>query len=73
MLQKAELSAFSKTYREETNTCYNDSADMIPAEWSLVDFSERETSSLVGIRNVCIVVMEVVEGRVASSGSGGHC
>lgn len=47
---------------EEANTGHDDSADMVPAERSLVDFCESETTALVGVGDVSIVVVEVVEG-----------
>ena len=57
---------------EETNTCDNDSSHMVPAERCLVDFSERKSSSLVGILDVGEVVVEVVERSVAAACLSGH-
>lgn len=37
------------------------SSNMIPAKRGFIDLSESESSSLVGIGNVSIVVVEVVE------------
>ena len=39
----------------------------------LVDLSERKTSALVRVGDVGIIVVEVVEGSIASSGVRGHC
>lgn len=47
---------------EETNTGHDDGADVVPAERSFVDLCKRESSPLVGVRDVCILVVEVVEG-----------
>lgn len=57
---------------EETDTGDGNGADMVPAKGSLVNLSEGESSSLVGVSDVGVVVVEVVEGRVASSGPCGH-
>jgi len=56
----------------ETNAGHKDSPDMIPTEGCLVDFSEGESSALVRVRYVSIVVVEVVEGSVAASSLCGH-
>jgi hypothetical protein len=61
------------THGEEPNTGDDDGANMVPAERGLVDLRQRETSSLIGIRDVGVVVVEVVEGSVASCSSGRHC
>lgn len=45
---------------------------MIPAEWSLVDLCKSETATLVGVGDVSVVVVEVVESGIASLRSGGH-
>lgn len=52
-------------------------ADMIPSERGLVDLSEGQSSSLIGILDVGEVVVEVVEGGVTTGGlvvvgHGGH-
>ena len=39
---------------------------MVPAEGSLVDLSEGETTTLIGILDVSEVIVEVVEGSVAA-------
>lgn len=57
---------------EETDTSDEDGANVVPAEGGLIDLRERKSASLVGVGNVSIVVVEVVEGRVASSSPGGH-
>jgi len=54
---------------------------VVPSEWSLIDLSERETSSLIGVLDVGEVIVEVVEGGVSTRrlGDGGsyllgcHC
>lgn len=47
--------------REEANAGYCNSTDMVPAEGSLVDLGECESSTLVGVCDVSVVVVEVVE------------
>jgi hypothetical protein len=37
---------------------------MVPTEWSLVDLGESETTALIGVSNVSIIVVEVVEGTL---------
>lgn len=52
---------------------------MVPAEGRLVDLSQGESSSLIGVGDVSEVIVEVVEGGVSSGGliegrgSGWHC
>lgn len=57
---------------EETDTSDQTGADMVPAERSLVNLSERESAALIGVGDMGVVVVEVVEGAVASSSSGSH-
>ena len=57
---------------EETDARDGDGAHMIPAERSLVNLSERKSSSLIGVRDVGVVVVEVVEGRVPAGCSLSH-
>jgi hypothetical protein len=57
---------------EESDTSNNTSADMVPSERGLVDLSEGESPSLVGIGNVCEVIVEVVESGIASGGLVGN-
>ena len=54
--------------REETNTSDHTGADVVPSERSLVDLSEGQSSSLIGILNMGEVIVEVVEGSIAASG-----
>lgn len=58
--------------REEADTSDDDGANMVPAEGGLVNLGESETTTLVGISNVGIVVVEVVEGSIATSSMCGH-
>ena len=67
-----KCSACCVSYREETNTGDNDSTDMVPAKRSLVNLSKSETSPLVRVRNMGVVVVEVVEGSIASLSSECH-
>jgi hypothetical protein len=53
---------------EESDTSNDTGADMIPSERCLVDLSECESSSLVGVGDMGEVIVEVVEGGVASGG-----
>jgi hypothetical protein len=57
---------------KETDTGDENGAHMVPAERRLVDLREGETTTLVGVGDVSVVVVEVVEGSVASFGSGSH-
>lgn len=41
---------------------------MVPSEWSLVDLSESETTTLIWILDVGEVIVEVVESRVSTGG-----
>jgi hypothetical protein len=58
--------------REESDTSNDTGADVVPSERGLVDLSEGEPSSLVGVGNVCKVIIEVVEGGIASGGLVGN-
>jgi len=51
---------------EETNTGYNNSTDMVPAKGSLIDLRKGKSSAFVGILDMSEVVVEVVEGSVAT-------
>lgn len=42
---------------EETNTSDYDGADVVPAEGGLVNLGESETAALVGVGDVCLVMM----------------
>ena len=53
--------------REETNAGHHHGTNMIPAKGRLVDLRQGQSSPLVGVGNVSIIVVEVVEGRIASS------
>jgi hypothetical protein len=55
---------------EETDPSNDDCANMIPPKRCLVYFGECEAPALIRIRDVRIIIMEVVEGCVASSGPG---
>lgn len=57
---------------EETNASDEDGADVVPAERSLVNLGQSETTTLVGVGDVGIVVVEVVEGSIASRSPGRH-
>jgi len=41
---------------------------MVPSERGLINLSECKSSSLIGVSNVGEIIVEVVEGRVASRG-----
>jgi hypothetical protein len=49
------------TVREETSTGDQDGANVVPAKGSLVDLRESEASSLIGVLDMCEVIVEVVE------------
>lgn len=51
---------------EEANSSYHDSTDVIPPKRSLVDLCKSKSSALIGVCNVGVVIMEVVEGCVAA-------
>jgi len=51
---------------------------MVPSERRFVDLGESKSSSLVGVLDVCEVIVEVVESGVSTRGLGGggsgcHC
>ena len=58
--------------REETNTSDYDGTYVVPTEGCLVDLSKSQTSALIWICDMCIVVVKVVKGSIASRGPGGH-
>jgi hypothetical protein len=39
---------------------------MVPAKWRLVDFRQSETSSLIRVGDMSVVIVEVVEGSIAT-------
>ncbi len=53
---------------EESDTSDNTGPDMVPSKRGLINLSECESSSLVGVSNMGEIIVEVVEGSVASSG-----
>lgn len=53
---------------EETNTSHNNGSDMIPAKGSLVDLCKSKSAALIGVLDMGEVIVEVVEGNVATSG-----
>lgn len=40
---------------EEPDTCDNNGANMVPAEWSLINLCEGKPTTLIGIFNVCVL------------------
>jgi hypothetical protein len=68
------LSSYIVGISEETNTRDNAGSHMVPSKRSFVDLSESESSSLIRILNVCEVIVEVVEGSIATGRlvSGSH-
>jgi hypothetical protein len=57
---------------EKTDTGDENGANMVPAEWRLVDLGESKTTTLVRVGDMGVVVVEVVKGSIASFGSGRH-
>jgi hypothetical protein len=53
---------------EKSDTCNNTGPDMVPSKRCLINLSEGKASSLVRVSNVGEVIVEVVEGSVASGG-----
>ena len=51
---------------EETDTSDDTGSDVVPTERCLIDLGQSESSSLVGVGNMSEVIVEVVEGSVAS-------
>jgi hypothetical protein len=51
---------------EETNTGDDTGTDVVPAERSLVDLGESKSPALIRVGNVGKVIVEVVEGCVAT-------
>ncbi len=60
------------TYGEETNTSDHNGSHMVPAEGSLVNLGQSETTTLVGVGDMSVVIMEIVEGSIAAGGPGSH-
>ncbi len=61
---------------EEPDTSNDDGANVVPAEGSLVNLRKGETTTLIGIVDVGIVVVEVMEGSVTADrliGRRCHC
>ena len=58
--------------REETNTRHHHRTNMIPPKGRLVDLRKSQSPPLVGVGDVSIIVVEVVEGRIASGRLHGH-
>lgn len=58
---------------KEANARNDDSSYMVPAKGSLVDFGESKSSTLVGVGDMGIVVVEVVEGSIAAGSLLSHC
>ena len=58
---------------EETNARHDNGAHMVPAEGSLVDLGESKSSTFIGVGDVSVVVVEVVEGSIAAGCLLGHC
>ena len=57
---------------EETDTGDHDGADVVPAKGGLVDLGESKPSALIWVRDMSIVVVEVVEGSVTARCSVSH-
>lgn len=59
-----------KTYRvgEETNAGDDNGTDMVPAKRRLVNLGQCQTTALVGVSDMCEVVVEVVESGVSARG-----
>ncbi len=53
---------------EESDTSNNTGPNMVPSKRGLINLSKGKTSSLVRVSNVREVIVEVVEGSVASGG-----
>jgi hypothetical protein len=51
---------------EETNTGYDNSTNVVPAKWGLIDLGQGESTALVGVDDVSEVIMEVVESGIAA-------
>lgn len=58
---------------KETNAGHDDGAHMVPAKGSLVDFGESKSSTFIGVGDVSVVVVEVVEGGIAADCLLCHC
>jgi len=50
----------------------SDGADVVPSERRFIDLRQSETTSFIGVGDVGIIVVEVVEGSIPSLCSGGH-
>lgn len=51
---------------EETDPGHDDGADMVPTKGSLVYFGQSKTASLVGVGDMSVIIVEVVEGGISA-------
>ena len=51
-----------------TYSCYSNGPNMVPAKGGFVDFRQGQPASLVGIGDVSEIVVEVMEGKIATRG-----
>ena len=58
---------------KETNAGDDDGTNVIPAERSLVYLRQSQSSALVGVGDMSVIIVEVVKGSIASGRLCGHC
>lgn len=49
-----------------TYSCYSNGPNMVPAKGGFIDFRQGQPASLIGIGYVSEIVVEVVEGKIAT-------
>ena len=52
---------------EEADTSDHDSANMVPSKRRVINIGKSTSSTFIGVVDVSMVVVEVMEGRVAAS------
>ena len=52
---------------EEADSCHDDGTNMIPSKGGLIDLGQSKTSAFIGVSDVGVIIVEIVEGRVASN------
>lgn len=60
------LSAATTVMMPTTYSCYSNGPNMVPAKGGFIDLRQGQPASLVGIGDVSEIVVEVVEGKIAT-------
>ena len=54
VVEQDMISTYTVRICEKTDACHHGKANMVPTEWSLVDFGESHTSAFVRIRDMSL-------------------